>query len=289
MHRILAGFIHILLWILFIPPLKVLYLGSRIVYILLYHIFSYRKNIINDNIRASFPELEESDVRIMIKKYYRHLSQVSVEALKAMHWPLKKMTKRASLINKEILEGLAESGRDIVVLAGHTGNWEWLPALVAPYGFELLGVYKPQTSRVVDILSVMIRKKEGVKPIPMRETARAMKSPSDKGKPKALLLIADQIPAKPDIHFWYSFMNRETGWFLGGEKIARKYDLPVIYLNMSKKKPGFYEGKVELITMNPGLEEEGQITKKYIRLLEENIKKQPEFWLWSHRRWKHQH
>jgi KDO2-lipid IV(A) lauroyltransferase len=211
-----------------------------------------------------------------------------VEAIKAMHWSTNAMKKRIKLTNPEILEQFSSSGQNIIVLAGHTGNWEWLPALISPYGFDLLGVYKRQSSKTFNELSLMIRKKDGVIPVAMKETARALHQPSDNGKPRALLLIADQVPAKPDIQFWGDFLNQQTGWFKGGEKIADKYRMPVFFMNVIKTGNGFYEGTAIPVSLEPWKDKKDDITIKYIKLLEDNIRAQPENWLWSHRRWKHQ-
>ena len=134
----------------------------------------------------------------------------------------------------------------------------------------------------------MIRRKKHVYPISMRETARALNTDYQTGRPKALLLIADQIPAKPDINFWLEFLNRQTAWFTGGEKIAIKYNMPAFYLQVVKKAPGRYDGTAIPISLDPTKEEPGKITSRYVQELELNIKLLPEHWLWSHRRWKHQ-
>jgi len=288
MHKLLSRLLFGIIWFLSLPPLRLLYMFSFLARILLQYIIKYRRSVIYNNIRTSFPELSPEEVRIFAGKYYNHISRVMVEAVKAMHWSTEKMRSRIRLTNPGLLDELSSAGKNIIVLAGHTGNWEWLPALISPYGFDLLGVYKPQTSKTFNELSIMMRQKEGVIPIAMRETARAIKQTAGYGRPRALLLIADQIPARPDIHFWETFLNQSTAWFTGGEKIAIKYDLPVMFMRMERTGAGRYQGTVIPVSMTPGKEKEGAITRKYVSLLEENILYQPENWLWSHRRWKHQ-
>ncbi len=288
MRKFPAGLLYYAIWLITLPPLGVLYLGSWLGYLIMNFFPGYRKNIIYNNLRTSFPEIPDKDVLFLRKKYYRHLSQVMVESLKAMHWSTEQHKKRIVLKNSEYLRQFAVSGNNLVVLAGHTGNWEWLPALVVPYGFDLLGVYKPQSNTFFNELTVRIREKKGVYPISMKETARAMKEVNGNGRPKALLLIADQIPAKPDIHFWSQFLNQQTAWFTGGEKIAKKYNLPVVFMRVIKTNRGSYEGTLIPISLTPDQEQDGAITRKYIEELEKNVKAQPENWLWSHRRWKHQ-
>ena len=288
MRKFLSGILYIKIWILSLPPLKILYFGSWIGFLLIHHVFKYRHEIIYSNLEKSFPDFSKTQLADLTKKYHKHLAQVFSESIKAMHWPVDRMKKRIRLSNPEYFAELLKSGKNIIVLAGHTGNWEWLPALIAPYGYDVLGVYKPQTSKVFDEFTIKMRQKEGVTPIAMRETARAMKKAGTDEMPKALLLIADQIPAKPDIHFWEDFLNQKTAWFTGGEKIARKYDLPIVFMKVMKSSPGRYEGSIVPISINPRQEKEGEISRKYIAELEKNILGQPENWLWSHRRWKHQ-
>ncbi len=288
MRKILTNFLYITIWILSLPPLKILYFVSWLTYIFLHYVSRYRNDVISTNLQTSFPEIKEKDLKELIRKYHRHLSSVFAESLKAMHWTVDRMKNRIVLSNPEHVETLLKSGKNVIILAGHTGNWEWLPALIAPYGYDVLGVYKPQTNKVFNDLTFKIRKKKGVLPISMRETARAIRKAEENSKPKALLLIADQIPAKPDIHFWAKFLNQETAWFTGGEKIAQKYDLPVVFMKVLKTGSGRYEGTAKTISATPKKEKEGDITRKYIEELEKNIKSQPENWLWSHRRWKHQ-
>lgn len=288
MQKLLAGLLYGIVGILSLPPLRLLYGGSWLARLMLKNVFHYRREIIRKNISTSFPTLSAKEVRFLSGRYYHHLSQLIAESVKAMHWSVYRMKKRVVLSNPELLEELSGQGRDIVVFAGHTGNWEWLPALVSPYGFNLLGVYKPQTNKVFDRLTYMIRKKKNVVPISMRETARALKSDNNTGRPNALLLIADQIPAKPDINFWLNFLNKPTAWFTGGEKIAMKYNMPAIFMKMIKTGPGRYQGTAVPVSLEPRTEKPGYITTKYVQELENNINMQPENWLWSHRRWKHQ-
>ena len=288
MQSFLAGIFYSLIWVLTLPPLQLLYLGSWAGFMVMQVFPGYRKQIIYNNLRTSFPELAEEDVRRLRRKYYRHLSQVMVESIKAMHWSVDRLKKRIILKNPGFIEEMAAKDENLVILAGHTGNWEWLPGLVAPYGYDLLGVYKPQTSKFFNRITVRIRRKKGVYPISMRETARAIKSRENSERPKALLLIADQIPAKPDIHFWADFLNQKTAWFTGGEKIAKKYELPVVFMQVLRTARGKYEGTIVPISLDPAKEKDEEITRRYVRELEKNIKTQAESWLWSHRRWKHQ-
>lgn len=272
-----------------LPPLEILYALSPLIAWYLRKVLGYRQDIIRNNLKRSFPEKSEKDLYQIEKSYYSWLGRIVIESFKAMHWSLKTLQKRVKIINPDILTEYSKAEQDIVVLCGHTGNWEWSPAAIGPYGYEVLGVYKPQNSKTFDLLTKLIRAKKGVTPIPMKSTIRAIKEKrmSDQ-KPRALLLIADQIPALGDINFWTDFLNQNTAWFTGGEKLAVRFGLPVFYLKFYETKSGYYSG--EFIPLFEGTEatEETEITKFYIHALEQTIKDNPSHWLWSHRRWKHQ-
>lgn len=289
MKRILAYFLYGLIWLITIPPISILYALSPILAWILREVLGYRKEIIKENLNKSFPKKSRKDLLSIEKAYYAWLGRMFIESFKAVHWSVTTLKKRARIINPEILSEYAEKGQDIIILAAHTGNWEWSPGAISPYGYDVLGVYKPQTSHTFDLLTKLLRTKPGVIPIPMKGTIRALKQKKEPGqKPRALLLIADQIPALGDIHFWTNFLNQQTAWFTGGEKIAIRFSMPVFYLRFREIRTGYYAG--EFIPLYDGIKAvaDGEISRFYIHALEQTIIENPVHWLWSHRRWKHQ-
>lgn len=288
MAKILANVYFRLIWIFSLPPLWVVYAGIKPIAWILRKIIKYRKQVIDENLANSFPEKSGEELLFLSKHNYQWMVRIFFEAVKALHFSCSRLGKRVQVMNPELLKQFAEQQQNIIILAGHTGNWEWSPSAVCPNGFDLLGVYKPQSSKTFDHLTYLIRKKKGVIPIPMKATFREItKAGIPGGKPKALLLIADQIPALGDIHYWNSFLNQPSAWFTGGAKIACKMDLPVLFLKMLQRKPGYYS--VEFVPLRyPGdSSSEQEITNFYTHALEETIREQPAHWLWSHRRWKH--
>ncbi|MCK5822080.1 MAG: lysophospholipid acyltransferase family protein [Bacteroidales bacterium] len=289
MKKILAYFLYGLISLITLPPIGLLYALSPVTAWFLRIVLKYRKQIISENLKKSFPDKSGEDLLLIEKSYYAWLGRMLIESFKAVHWSVYALKKRVNVINPEILTEYAEQNQDIIILAGHTGNWEWSPGAISPYGHDVLGIYKPQTSETFDHLSKLLRTKSGVIPIPMKGTIRALKEKKENGqKPRALLLIADQIPALGDIHFWTNFLNQQTAWFTGGEKLALRFKLPVLYLKFREVKTGHYSG--EFIPLYDGKEKvrDGDISRFYIHALEQTIIENPTHWLWSHRRWKHQ-
>jgi len=197
------------------------------------------------------------------------------------------MSQQLILENPEILQQLKDYNTDIVLLAGHIGNWEWVPGVVCPGGFDLLGIYKPQSNKTADEVTKLIRQKKQVRPVPMKDTAREINRVDDQSNPRMILLISDQIPAKPDINFWLPFLNQDTAWFISAGKIAERYHLPVVFLKMKEEANWKYSCKLHLIKGPHQEMTPEDIIVRYVALLEESILDQPHNWLWSHRRWKH--
>ena len=287
MSKVWISFLYGLFWVLTLPPLVLLYPAANAISWFLHHITKYRLSIIRNNLGKSFPEKSRDEIRQIEKEYYHWLGRLMVESFKVMHWSPEQLAKRVEVINPEILEFYAEKSQDIILLAAHTGNWEWSPGGICQYGFDVLGVYKPQSSKIFDQLIRLIRQKPNVLPIPMKGTMRALNERSKHIRPRALLLIADQTPALGDIHYWTDFLHQDTAWFTGAEKIAKRQKMPVLYLKMTQSKPGYYRCEYLPLAENGDGFASGQLTNFFVHALEQTIINQPAYWLWSHRRWKH--
>ncbi len=287
MHKLWAVLIYGILWLISWPSLAILYPIARLISYVLKTVLHYRQDVIRTNLQQSFPEKSGKDLLQIEKAYYHWLGQLIIESIKVIHLSSRRLQNRVSLLNPSLLTELQQKQQDFILLAGHTGNWEWSPGAICPYGFDMLGVYKPQRNKSIDYLTYLIRKKKDVLPIPMKGTLRVLLENQHHPRPRALLLLADQIPAKNDINHWNTFLKRETGWFDGPEKLAQRFNLPVLYLKMSRIKSGNYQCElIPLSDTNSSLAP-GEIMNFYSHALESNINDQPPYWLWSHRRWKH--
>jgi len=268
-------------------PMKVRQAFAWLTAVTLQHLLKYRKGVITENISKAYPKLEKREKELMIRRYYQHMAGMIWETIGLLRSRSPKHTPPILVENPEVLRAQAAKGRDVVIMAGHQGNWEYFNQALNYCGFRALAVYKPQSGRLSDLIMQMIRKNDDVVLTTMKETLRNFIRVTADEKPTALLLVADQTPAKGDIRMWIPFLNQNTAWFNGGEKIARKFGLPVYYLNVTKTGFNRYLTKVLTIAENPDTLKDGQIMASYVQLLEQNIHEQPEIWLWSHRRWKH--
>ena len=274
------------IYILSALPFPLLYTISDVLFLVLYYIIGYRKKITATNLRNAFPEKSDAEIQTIIIKYYRHLCDIILETFKLLGMRRSELNKRCRIINYELYFDILSGQRSIIVALGHQGNWEWLGAATATRGDGPLQViYKPLSNPYFDRLMKKIRSRFGATPIPDKDVLRQMIA--TKGGLSTTAFISDQTPP-PDHAFWINFLNQDTPVFIGTEKLARRLNYPVLFAAMRKVKRGYYEVEVLRVCDEPAESDPGSITTAHTRLLEEQIIKQPETWLWSHRRWKHQ-
>ena len=194
--------------------------------------------------------------------------------------------KRVQFKNKALIQHYYSEGKDVILVLGHYGNWEWgLLATSLVSDHEMVGIYKPLSSSFWNQQIKKQRSKFGATLVSMKESVRYLLKQSN--QPKLIGMIGDQTPTKNEVDYWTTFLNQETAVFSGTEKLAKKLNCPVVFVHIDKIKNGYYEMSFELITENPQAHPEGEITNLHTQKLEEKIKEKPELWLWSHRRWKH--
>lgn len=257
-----------------------------LLFLFLRYLLNYRRATIDQNMANSFPEYTPEEIRKTSRKYHLHLAQIILESLSRRN--LNRAKTPGIMIEKPKTEPLFPGeSQGMIVLAGHTANWEWYTTAIRELGFEVYPVYKPQSSSFADDIMLWLRSSEGIHPIPMKKTLRLVKKSISRDAKFAILLVSDQTPAEGDINFWHPFLNQLTPWFTGGEKLALRFHLPVVYLHTEKLAFGQYRFRFDPIQAAEEPSTPVRITIQYIENLENNIKEQPHAWLWSHRRWKY--
>ncbi len=268
-------------------PLRILYIFSDILFVIFCYFPGYRKNIVYNNLRKSFPEKSEEQIQTIARKFYRHLADLFAEVVKLNHIGKKEHIKRCKLENLEVIEKLWSEGRDAIVVLGHYNNWEYLIHFPLFCKQTCISIYKPLKNKYFDRYLTKLRSKYGMVLTPMSLVAREIIKRRNNGERILVSFLADQTPARADIHYRTAFLNQDTPVFLGAEKIATKYDMAVIFFNHQKVKRGYYKTTVELLLEHTSGLDEYAITEAHIKRLEEIIREKPEYWLWSHRRWKY--
>lgn len=266
-------------------PTRVIYLFSDITFFILFYLTGYRKKVVYSNLRNSFPDKTEAEIRLIAKKYYRHMVDVIFETLKLGTLSKTELLKRAIFTNPEVIRQFETDKQSFICVLGHMGNWEWTgPSFSQNYSTPLYALYHPLSNPFFDWFMHKLRTRFGSRLIAMNSLLRKM--PELKKEYCAIAFIADQTPL-PESAYWVNFLHQDTPVFFGTEKIARKFNLPVVYVSTAKPSRGKYSCTFKVITKQPRETEEGWITREHTRLLEEDIKASPYTWLWSHRRWKH--
>jgi Kdo2-lipid IVA lauroyltransferase/acyltransferase len=274
-------------WVLSLLPLKILYLFSDLVYFVLYYVVSYRREVVASNLKNSFPEKSDEERKTIEKKFYRHLADLIVEILKMTHMSKKEQIKRFTYTNLEVIDKLREEKRDIIAVLGHYNNWEWPTLLPDFLKYKTIIIFKPLQNKYFNSFFNNQRSRHGIVLTPTSLIIREVLKHKINNIHTFSVFISDQIPAKGDIKYWTTFLNQDTAVFTGAGKIAAKYDMAIVFFHIQKIKRGYYNLDIELLNEHTaGLSEE-EITETHVRRLEEIIREKPEFWIWSHRRWKH--
>lgn len=274
-------------WVMTLLPLRVLYLFSHLIFFALYHFPSYRRNIVYTNLKNSFPEKSEKEIREIERKYYHHLSDLFIEVLKLTHMSKNELMRRFTISNEEVLDRLYNEKRDVIAVLGHYNNWEWLTILKEHTDLKTISIYKPLKDKRFEKFLNHLRTKFGMTLTPMSLIIRELLT-NRKNKINTIsAFISDQSPAKGDITFWTNFLNQDTPVYTGAEKVAAKYDMAVVFFHIQKIKRGYYNLHIDLLFEHTTGLPEHLVTETHVRHLENIIREHPEYWIWSHRRWKH--
>jgi Kdo2-lipid IVA lauroyltransferase/acyltransferase len=280
----------ILYYIFLLPlsylPFGALYVLSDLVNLILFRIIGYRKKVIYGNIKNSFPNKTDEEINAIAKQFQSHFCDLLVESIKIFSISEKQAFKRLVCTNPELLQGYFKEGKHVVLVGGHYNNWElYAVALKNHLLHETMAIYKPLSNNFFDKKMRSTRSKYGLSLISMKLTKKYFEEATT--TPRAIIFASDQSPSNPKKAHWMTFLNQETGVQFGVEKYAKEFNWPVIYGELLKIKRGFYEITYQLICEKPNEMPHGKITELHTQALEKAILKAPQYWLWSHRRWKH--
>lgn len=274
-------------WVMTLLPLSILYLFSDLLYLILYYLIGYRRKVVATNLRNSFPEISDRELKVIEKKFYKHLADIIIETLKLTHMSVAEQKKRFTYTNLEVIDKLRAENRDVIAILGHYNNWEW-PTLLPYYlKYKIVIIYKPLQNKYFNNFINSQRSKFGIVLTPTSLVIREIIKYKKENIKTLSVFISDQIPSKDDIKYWTTFLNQDTAVFTGAGKIAAKYDMAIVNFHIQKVKRGYYNLHVELLNDHTAGLSETEITETHVRKLEQIINDKPEYWIWSHRRWKH--
>lgn len=266
-------------------PLRVLYLFTDFFYLLLLTIIPYRKKVIEGNLKRSFPEKSPSELRKIKRQFYRHFCDLLAEGIKNLSISKRQLTNRFQVKNSELMDKLYNQNKSVILVSGHYNNWEWLITsqnFLFPH--QAMGIGMPMTSKFWDKKINEKRMRFGMKVINSSNFKEEINN--NIHHPIAILTLADQSPGDSRKSYWTEFLNQQTAVLFGTEQMAHEYNFSVVFFVIRKVSRGHYEMELKLISDEPSECEWGEITEKHVRLLETEIRNKPQFWIWSHKRWK---
>src|SRR4051812_24430249 len=266
-------------------PMRILYLLSDMIFLLVYYVLGYRKKVVFENLQKALPERTHQEREQIAKQFYHNLLDSFIETIKLFSADRTFLQKRVTA-NWEVLEPLYTSGKSCQLHLGHTFNWEWgHHVLAGNTAYNILVVYMPMSNSVFERMMYKLRTRYGNTFIAAQSMSKAM---SDyRNKQYLLGLVADQSPGALHSAYWTNFFGIPTAFVSGPEKGAKAANIPVVFASITKPKRGYYRATLELACEDPSTLSDGELTLLYAKFMEKAIGKNPEMWLWSHRRWKH--
>lgn len=275
------------LWLISILPFRLLYLLSDGLYILLYDIIGYRKKVVNHNLRFVFPDKSDQEINTIRRKFYKHLCDMFLEMAKTMSISKKSLKKRFKIKNPEEFQRLESLNKSVLLMYGHYASWEWSIVIQNYINFKGLGVYKKLANPYFDSLIRKIRSKYNTSLVSTKEIINVINEAEQIGIKSIIAFLSDQSPRLTKDVYWGHFMGIEIPCFTGAERLSKKLDLTIAYLKVTKIKRGYYEAEILTLAENPRDFKDYDLTDMFLHEVEKQIYEAPEYYFWTHKRWKH--
>lgn len=287
MHFIAYILIYPFLWLISILPFKLLYAFSDFLYLFVYRIFGYRKKVVKSNLNLVFPKKSKEEINKITKTFYHHLCDMIVESIKSMTISESEMRKRFVFTNIEEIHKLEKINKSIVLMCGHYGSWEWIFILQKYVNHKGYAIYKRLANKYFDRLVKRIRAKYNSYLITTKETIPVLIEAKKNNEITINGFVSDQSPKARKAYHWNDFMGIKVPIHTGAEMIAKKLDMAVVFFSVKKTKRGYYETTFKTLSINPKDYKDYEITDMFMKLVEKQIYEAPEYYLWTHKRWKH--
>lgn len=287
MQYLIYLLVYPLLWLVSILPFRLLYWFSDAIYVVVYYLIGYRKGTVRNNLALAFPEMTAKDRLAIEKKSYQHLCDMFLEMIKTMTISEAEINKRFKFTNLEVYTNLEKEGKSIALMCAHYASYEWVISMNKFITFNGYAIYKRIANPYFDKLVRDIRSKFKAYLITTKDTIPAIQENQHKGILGVYGFASDQSPKASKAHHWGTFMNIKTPVHTGAEMLAKKFDMNVIFLKVKKIKRGYYEASFEVLSTDVAKVPDYEITDRFLTLVEKQIREAPEYYLWTHKRWKH--
>lgn len=261
---------------------------SDFAFLLLYYVFGYRKKVVIANLKLVFPEKSNAEIMKICKAFYKHLADMILEAVKSMTISESEMMKRFKFKNLDIIHNFEKEKRSTMIMCAHYGSWEWLFIIQKYVSCKGFGIYKPLSNIYFDKLIRKIRARYNTTLIPARAAIETITNSVNNGEVSINGFVSDQSPKITKARHWLSFMGKEVPVHTGAEMLAKKLNMGVAFFNVERIKRGYYQATFQCITDEPNKFNDYEITDRFFKLVEKQIYEAPQYYLWTHKRWKHQ-
>ena len=276
-----------LIWALSILPFRLLYLFSDMISFLLYYVIGYRKKVVLDNLKLAFPEKPEKELLKIRRKFYRHFVDVFIETIKTFSLSKKEMNKHFTFTNIEVLNDLYKNGKSTILVGTHYANWEWILSLNPFLKYKGYGAFTRVNNKYFNNQIVKSRSKFGANLVVTSKMKSTIESNEKNNVQSMYGLLSDQSPQLKRTKYWGEFFGIKVPIHVGAETLAKKYDMNIVLFETKKIKRGYYNATFTVITDNATTYPDYELTDIFLRKTEEHIREQPEFYFWTHKRFKH--
>lgn len=287
MQRLLYILVYPFWWGISILPMSILYVFSDIIFFLSFYVFGYRRKVVKKNLALTLPNKTEKERKQIAKEFYKHLGDVLVETVKSLTISEKEINQRFKFENPEVLQELYDQEKSVLLMCGHYASWEWSGILTKHMPYQGLGVYKQLKNPNFDRLVKRIRGKFGAEIVTNKQIVTKLFRMKRDKQQSLTLILSDQTPKLSDYKHVDSFMGIPVPVFVGTEELAKKLDYIPVYFHVQKVKRGYYIAKFIPLTMQPKTIPNYEITRMFLDEVEKQIYEAPQYYLWSHKRWKH--
>ncbi len=279
--------IYPIVWFLSILPTRVLYFFSSILYLFIFYIIGYRRKVVRANLKLCFPEKTEAEIKAIAKKFYLHFCDMIFESIKSLTISETEIKRRFQFTNIEEIQNLEKNNKSIMLMCAHYGSWEWIFILQKYMKNDGYAVYKRLENKYFDKLVKKIRAKYNTYLITTKKTVLTIRNLNNEGKIANFGFLSDQSPKAEKAKYWRNFMGVKVPVYTGAESLAKELDMSVMFFRTRKVKRGYYETTFKTIALDANKYKDFEITDLFFDYLEEIIYKEPAYYLWTHKRWKH--
>ena len=287
MNLLIYIIVYPFIWLISRLNFTLIYIVSDILYYFLYYVISYRKNVVRENLKLAYPNKSIRERREIERKNFRNLTDIFLETFKSTIMEENELKKRFVFKNSEVLEKIYNNNQDVIVMCSHYCSWEWVFGVRNITSFNINGVYKQLSNRYFDKLTKSRRSQYGANMITTKDTFREISRLSKLEGLNFYGFASDQSPKKSKAVYWTNFLNNYVPFHIGAEVIAKKYNMAIVFMDVQKIKRGFYEASFSLITDKPNDFKNYQLTEEYIKKVEKQVTEKPEYYTWTHKRFKH--